>query len=101
VPSFGRIIGHLAVPNASLQPDASAWLAGKAEGSIKALSVAGQAAAIVNGSLPSGFEEGHVPPLWVLELIIKVGPAAVHGACGCIPAVSRSSAHHKVDHCSA
>ncbi|KAF8061957.1 hypothetical protein HT031_004217 [Scenedesmus sp. PABB004] len=56
-----------------LSPDASAWRAapGAGERSMRVLSVPGRAATIVNGALPSGFEAGHVPPIWVLEFIVK------------------------------
>jgi hypothetical protein len=39
---------------------------------MRVLTVPGRATTIINGALPSGFEEGHQPRFWVLEFIIKV-----------------------------
>ena len=47
-----------------------------AERSMKVLSVPHKAATIINGSLPSGFEEDHVPRFWVLEFIARVSSQA-------------------------
>jgi len=54
-------------------PDSSAWRTDPvlAERSMKVLSVPHQAATIINGSLPSGFEEDHAPRFWVLEFIAR------------------------------
>lgn len=75
----------------AMQPDASGWLGSKAEGgttsstttsttttspsrecSMRVLTVPHVATTIINGALPSGFEEGHNPRFWVLEFIVKV-----------------------------
>jgi hypothetical protein len=58
-----------------LQPDASSWLDGSgtpSECSMRVLTVPGCGTTIINGSLPSGFDEGHNPRFWVLEFIAKV-----------------------------
>jgi hypothetical protein len=57
-----------------LQPDASAWRGNPqaAERSMRVLTVPGRATTIINGALPSGFEDSHQPRFWVLEFIIKV-----------------------------
>jgi hypothetical protein len=39
---------------------------------MRVLTVPGRATTIINGALPSGFEESHQPRFWVLEFIIKV-----------------------------
>lgn len=39
---------------------------------MRVLTVPRLATAIINGSLPSGFEDGHQPRFWVLEFILKV-----------------------------
>lgn len=58
-----------------VQPDASSWLDGSgtpSECSMRVLTVPDRGTTIINGSLPSGFDEGHNPRFWVLEFIAKV-----------------------------
>jgi hypothetical protein len=52
---------------------------------MRVLSVPGCATTIINGALPSGFEEGHQPRFWVLEFIIKVRHCTVQirFVCNC------------------
>lgn len=66
-----------------MQPDAQAWRGNPsaAESSMRVLTVPHVATTIINGALPSGFEESHQPRFWVLEFIIKVLSLLVNAIC--------------------
>eukprot|EP00775_Hariotina_reticulata_P007230 gene7230-7443_t len=61
-----------------LKPDGSVWRMqpGSAEGAMRVLTVPGAATTIINGSMPSSFDDGHMPRFWVLEFIIKESGSA-------------------------
>lgn len=63
------------------QPDATAWLCDDPptppEASMRVLTVPDASTTIINGALPSGFDEGHNPRFWVLEFIAKVNTCSM------------------------
>lgn len=64
---------------AVLQPDAYGWRCGlsgsnsTAEKTLLGLAVSDCSLALVNGALPSSFDQRHQPGSWWMEAIFKVG----------------------------
>eukprot|EP00877_Chromochloris_zofingiensis_P011790 jgi/Chrzof1/6865/Cz02g01120.t1 len=57
-----------------VNPDCSSWLDGSygpPERALRVLCVPDHAADVLNGALPSSFQEGHQPQMWVLEYNFK------------------------------
>eukprot|EP00878_Enallax_costatus_P001749 GHUV01001905.1.p1 GENE.GHUV01001905.1~~GHUV01001905.1.p1 ORF type:complete len:466 (+),score=104.33 GHUV01001905.1:323-1720(+) len=70
---YGLRVWNFKPDSALTSPDARAWRGNPsaAESSMCVLTVPHTATTIINGALPSGFEESHQPRFWVLEFIIK------------------------------
>jgi hypothetical protein len=70
---YGLRVWNFTPDSALTSPDAQAWRGNPsaAESSMRVLTVPQVATTIINGALPSGFEESHQPRFWVLEFIIK------------------------------
>jgi hypothetical protein len=46
---------------------------------MRVLTVPDAATTIINGSMPTSFDDGHTPRFWVLEFIIKVSLTVIDG----------------------